>query len=267
MALTLTYLGDLSRVRLAADSLGASATRAVVERSPDGSVWEAVRGGVRRLVVGGELVMDDYEFLANQPTYYRVTSYDDSDVEQAQFTASITVNLDTVWLKSIRYPMLNTAVRVADFGDVDQVSRVELHSVAGRSLPVGTADIPTGRAWTLELVTRTREEEARVGLVLRVSSLIFLHVPTVGNLSLLPGSMHAAVGSVVQHRIGGVSDWVSWQVPLSAVAPPSPLIVGTTLTWETVRRLWGSWTALRSDVATWQALRDVIGEPIDLEVH
>lgn len=73
MAVTATYLGDLSRVRITANGLG-SAQSARVERSLNGTTWETVRGGTDVPVTAGALAVpvDDYEFAPNVINHYRV---------------------------------------------------------------------------------------------------------------------------------------------------------------------------------------------------
>jgi|ADGO01.1.fsa_nt_gi hypothetical protein len=61
MAITLTYLDDLSRVRVQASGLAPGYVR--VERSINGGLlWETVRGASALEVVGGAIQIDDYEF-------------------------------------------------------------------------------------------------------------------------------------------------------------------------------------------------------------
>lgn len=68
----LTYDATLSRVRVSTDGLGLAAT-ALVERSTNQVTWTPVRGGNPAVVTSGALLLDDYEFTANVPNYYRVT--------------------------------------------------------------------------------------------------------------------------------------------------------------------------------------------------
>lgn len=73
MTVTLTYDSQLSRVRISATSLG-SALTALVERSTDQVQWTTVRGGSAVTVTAGTMAtLDDYEFAADVPNYYRVT--------------------------------------------------------------------------------------------------------------------------------------------------------------------------------------------------
>jgi hypothetical protein len=270
MSLGAAYLGDLSRVRLTADSLGATATYATVERSANETLWDTVPGGVALMVTSQEALLDDYEFHADAETHYRITSFDDADAQQAQFTTSITVDLDgQVWLKSRRYPLLNQVVQVVDYGDIDMAARSTVLPVAGRSLPTGLGDLSGGRDHPLVVATETDAQNARLQLSLRAGGFWFVHVPTdppvdrEGN-ALLPGSMHVRIGTVRVARLGGVSRFQHYLLPLVEVQPPSPLDVGITLTWETVRRLYGSWTAVWAAHSTWRSLWDTIGDPSDV---
>jgi len=62
MAITATYDGVLSRIRLAATLLGASATYAKFERTVDGIVYTTLRGGSAAIVTSQNAAVDDYEW-------------------------------------------------------------------------------------------------------------------------------------------------------------------------------------------------------------
>lgn len=182
-------------------------------------------------------------------------------------TGQITPSLDgQVWLKSIRYPLLNTAVEVAGYDDVDQQPRNTAYPVQGRSLPIGLADVRGGRDFRLDLGTETDAEDRHFDLILRASSEVFLHVPATGDCTLLPGSLYALPGRAVKHRIAEVSPYHTYRIPLTEISPPPPDIVGTTLTWGTVERLYGSWSALVGANPTWRDLLATVGSPDDVVV-
>lgn len=263
MSLTATYLSDLSRVRLEGASLGASATYATVERSATGSIWETVRGGVQLLVSSELAQLDDYEFFADVTTSYRITSFDDGDVQQEQFTTSITASLDgKVWLKSIRYPLLNRPLdRVLDRGDaVERPDRGSIADIAGRSVPVATTDLRSSRRFTVYAQVPDAEAAAVMDLVLVAGGVAFIHVPP-SLADCTPGG-YVYIATTAQQRPTTVDRWV-FALPCTVVAPPAASIVGTTLTWQTVERLYGSWTALWAASSTWRDLWDTIGSPSD----
>lgn len=187
-------------------------------------------------------------------------------------TASITPSLaGRVFLKSIRHPFLNTPVRVSDYGDIESASHSAAFPVKGRSLPVAVTDLHGGRNHQLDLVTDSEADERRLDLMLRTAEVLFVHVPNVatpgaeGNV-LLPGSMYVLVGPVIRHRIGGVSRFHRFSLPLAEVVPPGPDVVGGTLTWGTVMRLYGSWEALIAAHPSWLDLLQTVGSPEDLVV-
>jgi hypothetical protein len=89
MAVTLTYDSVLSRVRIDATGLGASAAFARVERSLDQVTWTTVRGGVDQVVTAGVMTtLDDYEFISDVQNFYRVTPFD-SGVMTDTFTRTV----------------------------------------------------------------------------------------------------------------------------------------------------------------------------------
>jgi hypothetical protein len=180
---------------------------------------------------------------------------------------SITPSLNgRVWLKSVRFPLLNQPVSVSDYSVVTRPSRDQVFPIVGRSAPVAVTDLRGVREWTIDLKTDTEAGERKLELALMAGDVLFLHVPTTTGNALLPGSMHAVAGEVTKVRVGGVSDVHIFRVPLVEVAPPAPDVVGTTLTWGTVRRLFGSWEALMAAHPDWAQLLAVVGDPEDLVV-
>jgi hypothetical protein len=75
VTIALTYLDDLSRVRIAGSGLLPGAVRC--ERSINGIVWDTVRGGVAMPVQDtGDFELFDYEFAADVENHYRVCAVD-----------------------------------------------------------------------------------------------------------------------------------------------------------------------------------------------
>lgn len=268
MSLTATYNPDLSRVQLAATSLGGSATYAVVERSLNGVLWMPVRGGLRLPVQSGAVTLDDFEFFADVPNHYRVTSFDASDSQQQQFSTEITPEIGSVWLKSIRYPLLNRPVTVENWSEITRPSRDTVHAVVGRSTPIATSDLRGSRQFTMTVFTdldegATGPVEAQVfDLVLASGGVWFIHVP--GGWQV-PGG-YVVIGDTSSERVvphGEVPYRIT--LPCTVVTPPAPQITGALLTWGTVRRLYGdSWDAARAANPTlpWST----VGSPDDLVV-
>jgi hypothetical protein len=186
-------------------------------------------------------------------------------------TASTTPSLGgQVWLKSVRYPFLNQAVTLDDVQPVEREARAELLPVHGRTPPVGVLDLRGSRQYTLSLLTKTTDARAKLDLSLLVGEVFFLHVPT--TRPILPGSMYVMVGTVTSHRVdrklpvAAVDPWYRFVLPLVEVAQPGPDVVGGTLTWETVRRLYGSWEAVWAAHDSFRELWATIGSPEDLVV-
>ena len=71
MTMTLTYDDVFSRVRIAVTGLSGTVDTVVVERSTNQINWVPVRGGSGLTPLANAVFLDDYEFAANVPNYYR----------------------------------------------------------------------------------------------------------------------------------------------------------------------------------------------------
>jgi len=261
MTIALSYLDDLGRVQITVTDLPSGTV--TVERSPNGStLWEPVRGGVELPISGGEATLDDYEYYAGAETHYRVVGDDQG---------SIVVSDQRVWLKSIRYPMLNRPITVVDWGAISRASRDTTHAVVGRSAPVAVSDSRLLPAFTLEIATDDYADPsvdpvpqaAAIELMLAAGGVLLVHVPAG---MPVPGG-YVAVGATAMNRVvphGQVPR--VWELPCQTVAPPGPDVLPTTLTWATIRRLYGSWTATVAAHPEWGALLADVGDPEDLVV-
>lgn len=269
MTIAVSYLSDLSRVRIALSGLADGTV--LVERSATAGFQlpVTVRGGVTLPISGGVGQLDDYEFYADVQNWYRITPIDPPGSAE---TDSITPSLDGhPWLKSIKYPLQNTAVRVSDYGDIQNASRAAAFSVEGRALPTGVFELSGGRDHTLILRTTDQATEDHLKVMVRTGDWFYIHVPTVGvagregNL-LLPGSMYVMMGTPTIHRIGGVSGEHLISLPLTEVTAPGPDVVGTTLTVGGLVALHGSVTSVWAAYPTIRDLWDTIGSLDDLVV-
>lgn len=70
MTLALSYLDDLSRVRIMGTDLAPGGV--TVERSINGLLWTTVRGGASVAVEAGGFTLDDYEFVPGRQNHYRI---------------------------------------------------------------------------------------------------------------------------------------------------------------------------------------------------
>lgn len=264
MSLTATYDGVLSRVQLAATLLGASATYAKFERSSDAGIsWTTLRGGSAVTVTSQNAALDDYEWEPGVATTYRVTSYDSSKVQQAQFTTSITQDLDVVWLKVPAAPYLNTPVTVTDRSEVTRRSRAGVFDVVGRTMPVAVGDVASSVAFTLELLTETPSGEENLDYLFASGEVVFVQVPSA--VRHFPGG-YFSVGDVSRQSTLRLSPRRVWSVPLREVAAPGPDVIGPVYTWASVLNDYASWTALLAANASWSALLQRTGTPSDVIV-
>lgn len=174
---------------------------------------------------------------------------------------TITPQDDRIWLKSIRYPLLNRPLfRVIDHGDdIRRPDRGRVNEIAGRSLPVSVNDLPGSQRFTLFVQVPDDNAAAVMDLVLAVRDTILIQVPP-GKPT--PGG-YVHIYTTAQQRPNTQARFV-FELPCAVEAPPGPDVTPTTLTWGTVRNLYGSWTALRAAHPTWASLLATVGSPDDL---
>lgn len=264
MSLTITYDGALSRLRLAATALGATATYAYVWRSTDNfTTFEVVRGGNRAVVAGGVLNIDDYEFEAGVPLSYQVTSYDVAGVQQASFSQSANQDLSAVWLKVPTAPYLNRPVVVQDKGPIGRRSKSGSFDVLNRSLPVGVGDVASSKAYTLYLLTTTAAEEEALDYLVASGAIIFVHLPHA--VTLIPGG-YWQMGNVDREPTLRLSPRRIWTMPLVEHAKPGVDVVGPAYTWASVMNDYATWADVLANNATWAVLLNRTASPSDVIV-
>jgi hypothetical protein len=265
VALTATYDGVLSRIRLSATLLGATATRCVFWRTTNGFVnYDTVRGGWPVEVTAQNASIDDYEWEPGVATTYRVQSYTDADLTAVQtYDVVITQDLTEVWLKVPAAPFLNQPVNVADRSEVTRRSRRGLFDIVGRSLPVMVGDVASSISYTLMLQTATAAEERDLDYLFASGEVVFLQLPS--TVEYMPGG-YFSVGDTSRLPVSKVSAMRTWSIPLTEVAAPGSDVVGSAYTWTSVLADYATWTTLAADNATWADLLERTGTPSDVIV-
>lgn len=265
MALTATYDGTLSRMRLTATLLGATATYAVfdVDRVGGAVAFTTVRGGGKVTVTGQNASLDDYEFPAGVQVTYRVRSYNAADVLQQTFTATVTQDLTGVWLKVVARPFLNRPVVVQSIGPTSRAARGGLFPVVGRSFPVAVADVRGSRSFGLVLLTETPAAERDLDLLLASGEPVFLHVPSTE--TKLTGG-YFVIGDTAADRTFRTSQRRLFELPLTEVAAPGPDVFGAAGTWQTVLSTYTTWQDVLNAHPTWSSLLELIGSPSEVIV-
>src|SRR5690606_40962383 len=94
------------------------------------------------------------------------------------------------------------------------------------------------------------------------------HVTGVQTCALPISGGYVAIGDTTQQRRtrSARSPRRYTTLPCTVEAPPGPDVVPTLLTWATVRRLYGSWTALITASPTWADLLETVGSEEDVVV-
>ena len=183
------------------------------------------------------------------------------------FSGSITPSLDgKAWLKSIRHPFLNRPIHRTLAGGGQSISRAArgaVFDVQGRSTPVAVTDVRSSREFTLTVQVPDEAAARDMDLTLASGDVFFLQIPP--DLAPHMTGGYVRIGESTQHR---EADTIRWRftIPCTVVAPPGPGVVGTTMTWGGVFRLYGSWDALVASNPTWGDLLATVGSPDDLVV-
>lgn len=265
MSLTATYDPVLSRIRLSATLLGASAETAVFERTTNGFVTTTtVRGGSAVAVTSQNAAIDDYEWDPGVATTYRVQSFDASSVLVTGFTTSITQDLDQVWLKVPAAPFLNQPVNVYDRSEMTRPSRAGVFPIVGRSFPVMVGDVAGSQSYTLQLLTDTFAEERNLDFLFASGEVVYVQLPS--TVEFMPGGYFASVGNVSRAPVSKVSASRIWDVPLTEIAAPGPAVVGSAYTWTSTLNEYATWSDVIADNATWADLLQRTGSPSDVIV-
>lgn len=267
MALTATYDPLLSRIRLAATSLGAGATYAVVSRSTDNWITSTViRGGQRVIVSGATASIDDYEFPAGVATKYRITSYNNANVQQATFdSAPITQDLSGIWLKVPAAPFLNRKVTVTEVSGLNRPAVRAEFPIIGKDNPV----VVTGRRqsirYSVSIRTFSFSEESDLELLLATGETLFFHLPS-GETCMRGGYFDAGDLGWAPPPSRAKADRI-FVIPLVGVDAPGPDIVGSSYTWNAVVADYATWNDVVAANATWNDLLQHTASPSDTIVN
>lgn len=191
-----------------------------------------------------------------------------------QQTTSLTPSLaGRVFLKSIRWPFLNMALPRVLMRDptIGRRSRSHEFPISGRSVGSAVSDLRLGQQFTLSVLADQTDDPLvfarNLDLMLAAGGHYFIHTPggTAPN-RVVPGG-YVVIDESRQVPITGDPDSPQeFTLPCTVVSPPTPLVVGTTMTWGTVLRLYGSWEAVLAANATWADLLSTVGSPEDLVV-
>lgn len=263
MALTATYDTLLSRIRLAADTLG-TATYAVFDRTLNGVTYTTIRGGSHVTVTSSAAHIDDYEFPVGETITYRVRSYNASNVLQATFTVATTQDLGNPWLKSVTRPFLNREVTLSTAGDISHQNRVGIFPILGRTDPIAITDVSSQMSFDLTLTTFSAGEADAVRYLVTSGDTIYLQMPT--DCEFKAPSGYYVVGTVTEARRNNKSERKWFTLPLIRIIAPGPDVVPTTYTWSSTLSEYATWTDVIADNATWADLLERIGSASEVIV-
>ena len=182
----------------------------------------------------------------------------------SQETANVTPTLNSVWLKNIEQPFLNRSVTPTDFTEIEQPSRSGAFNIVSRSLAVAVTELRGGNQFSLTLKTETNSQSEDLRAVLSGGKVVLLHLPH--DFRMFPGGYYL-IGNLKTRRAQSVYGERRYHdLPLTQVAAPSDVVVGTTVTWQNVISSFATWADVIAAEATWADVMDRIGTPADVVV-
>lgn len=182
----------------------------------------------------------------------------------SQETASVTPVLTNVWLKNIGKPFLNRILTVTGFSEIVQPSRSGSFAVVGRRDDVAVTEVRGGNRYTLTVKTETDAQAEDLKAVLALGDTVLLHLPH--DYKRFPGGYYL-IGDLTTRMPQSVRSPRRYHdLPLTAVAAPSSVIVGTTVVWNNIISSFATWNDLMAAEPTWFDVMDRIGTPSDVVV-
>lgn len=252
-----THLLTIDEAKIANDEQLAG-TYVQISRSVGGVRWEVVRGAEHLTPdpVTGAVQADDYEFTPGQLTTYRARLVSDVDVTVFTHTATITPDVDGVWLKSVARPYLNRKVVVQDYSDVSRKSRAGIFAVAGRTMPVVVSEVTSSRSWALDVMTRSLDDAHALDLLLASGDIVHVQAPADCDVP----SGYVSIGDTSKSRVSRAlrDNRRLFSIPMTECARPGPDIVGSTATWAALLADFGTWNAVLAAFPTWQDVLDYV---------
>lgn len=257
MVVDLEYLDDLSRVRATITFVPGNASYLKMSRSTNPLQSDMVRGASNVLVVDSTAVIDDYEFPQGVEITYTVEAYSSSDELLSTATGTITVSLDVVWLKSIRFPFLNREVTVTAWSDITRDFRGGVFPVVGRSYPVAVTDLAGSRKFAIEVMLPTISKAKGIDYLLASGEPIYLQVPADCPIP----QVYAVITDSSQRRASTRSERRIFALSLTETAAPRPSVVGTTNIWQEVINTFDTWEDFQSVYTNWETVLAVVSDP------
>lgn len=177
-------------------------------------------------------------------------------------TGTVTPAMTRIWIKNIQRPYLNRIVTVTNWSSVERPARAGVFEIVGRSYPVAVTDLRSSRRYTLTVTTVDLDAAEDLDACLSAGEPVLVHVP--GDCPV-PG-MYAVIGTTMIDRHSHRTLRRFHDLPLTEVAAPESVIVGTTVTWQGVINAFATWADLIAGEPTWSDVLDRIGTPTDVVV-
>lgn len=241
-------------------SLGHDST-GLVERSLDQIVWTTVRGAAAAPISATAVPVSDYEFDPDAQNFYRVTP------NTGTYTDNITPTLPGAvpWLKNLRFPFLNQALKIANVDDITRTATAGVFTVMGRSRAVAISTVRAGRQTAITVETDIDDDTTDLHGLLSTGDVLLLQIPAAWTMPTLGG--YYSAGDTVETRqdVPWAMRWTT--IPLTEVEPPDPSVAPIQATWATLVSNYATWAAVVLAQPTWNDVMELVGAPGDVIVN
>lgn len=240
-------------------SLGHDST-GLVERSLDQIAWTTVRGAAAVPITSTAVPVSDYEFTPDDQNFYRVTP------NTGTYTDNITPSLPGAvpWLKNLRFPFLNQAVKVSDVDDITRPATGSVFTVMGRSAGVAVSQVRAGRATAITVETDNDDDTDDLAALLSTGDVLLLQVPAAWTMPKLGGYYFAGDTTETRQDVPWTMRWTT--IPLTEVEAPDPSVSPIQATWATLVADYATWAAVVTTLPTWNDVMELVGAPSDVIV-
>lgn len=222
----------------------------------------------KRMHVGADINADTIVVTGGTAQISRtdIAIYNSEPTDFTEQTATITPEIDAVWLKSVTRPFLNRPIQslLDNPTRIVRPARTGVFNIKGRTLPVSVNDIRGSRRFTFKALTETAADTQTMDFVLAAGDVMLIQVPH-GCTS--PPAGYVTIGDTEGSYHPLRPDLVTWTLPCVEVAPPGPHVFANLATWETVLAQFATWDDVLAAFSTWQELLDtLVGDPSEVIV-
>ncbi|MFE5332572.1 hypothetical protein ACFRCG_39960 [Embleya sp. NPDC056575] len=245
----LTVVPSTASVTIQIGSIPHPTTITLSRVDPDGTRHpvRAMGGDAAGLATTGTtMIFEDYEVPLNVGVHYEY-SWPGSSTSTTSVTIPPPSQPYMLWLKDPGQPARNVCLMARSTGAWSRKVDRGVYPVRGARMPVIISDTRTSREGSVQVYTRSADEEAALDWLLDTGSTLLLQ-----GLNL--GSVYVSVGDSEDAPVDadGSDPWRVWTLPITELDRPIGGIQGTAgRTWQNIYNNYATWQAVFDAYETW----------------